>query len=113
MTTYRHTSDMPEISGFGGGYEKDCQDMLEAGVKWLTSNVERRELSASGLKGVYGIFEPDSEDAKALSAAVISAVEDCSGAQHHSVMARLFWIARNGWDKYVEEVRKQVTGVAS
>ena len=32
---YRHTEDMGEISGFGGGYEKLCQDMLNAGVRIL------------------------------------------------------------------------------
>ena len=33
---YKHTDDMGEISGFGGGYEDVCQQMLHNGVKFLS-----------------------------------------------------------------------------
>jgi hypothetical protein len=108
MSTYRHTPDMGEISGFGGGYEDCCQRMLEAGVKWLDEHA-KPNLQAHGLKNVYGIFVTDSDDAKALEEAVMAAVkgEGATGAMHHAVMSRLFYIAKNGWDKYCEEVRKR------
>jgi hypothetical protein len=104
---FRHTADMGEISGFGGGYEACCQDMLEAGVLWLNANPQKRDLSAHGLQNVYGIFIPDSDDAKAIEKAIIDASKgEATGAMHHAVMSRLFYIAKNGWDSYCEELRK-------
>lgn len=105
---YRHTPDMGEISGFGGGYEDLCQDILEAGVKWLNENAEP-DLTGSAYKNVFGIFNAESEDAKALEAAAMAAdkKKDATGAMHHAVMSRLFWIAKNGWPAYCEELRKQ------
>lgn len=103
---YRHTPDMGEISGFGGGYEACCQDMLEAGVKWLDAN-KNSDLRGSSLKNVYGSFNVDSKDAKAMEKAVIAASKDnATGAMHHAVMSRLFVIARKGWGWYCEELRK-------
>lgn len=104
---YRHTEDMGEISGFGGGYEKVCQDMLENGCLWLEQNPQNKDLNAKGLEGVYGIFIPESADAKALEKAVMNGIDDCTGAMHHAVMSRLFYIAKNGWDKYCEELRNR------
>jgi hypothetical protein len=104
---YRHTPDMGEISGFGGEYEACCQDMLEAGVKWIMAHPERGELTASGYKGVYGIFNAESEDAKALEKVIVEASKgELTGAMHHAVMNRLFYISKNGWDKYCEALRK-------
>lgn len=105
MATYRHTADMGEISGFGGGYEAACQDMLEAGVKWLDEH-KAPVLQAKVVANVFGILTPESDDAKALEAAVLKAVgNDCTGAMHHAVMSRLFYIAKNGWDAYCAELR--------
>jgi hypothetical protein len=109
MTTYRHTEDMGEISGFGGGYEEVCQQMLENGCKWLEEN-KNPELTAAvpgneNIK-VFGILIPESDDAKALEDAVMEGVGDATGAMHHAVMNRLFWIAKNGWDAYCVELRK-------
>lgn len=104
--SYRHTPDMPEISGFGGGYEQCCQDMLEAGVKWLEENPQP-DLQAQTLKNVYGIFDETSEDAKALGKVVVEAAKgEATGAQHHAVMSRLFYIAKHGWGSYCQELRK-------
>jgi len=98
------------ISGFGGfdhPYEVHCQKMLQAGVDWLEKN-NKANLKGHSYKGVYGIFEPDSKDAKALSKAVLDGVKnDCSGAQHHAVMGHLFFIGKNGIEKWKEEVQKK------
>jgi hypothetical protein len=97
---------MGEISGFGGGYESACQDMLNAGVQWLDKHPDKRDLKGHGYKNIVGIFEPDSDDAKALSKVVANAAEGCSGAMHETVMQRLFFIAKNGWDEYCRELRE-------
>ena len=105
---YRHTPDMGEISGFGGSYEKVCQDMLEAGVKWVVAH-DSADLRASELKNVTGLLTPESDDAKELSELVVEVTGgECSGAMHHAVMGRLMWISEHGWSKYVEEVGEGV-----
>ena len=107
MTMFRHTPEMGEISGFGGGYETLCQDMLEAGCKWIAANANA-DLKGHSFKGVYGMMVADSDDAKAMEAAMMAADtgKDCTGAMHHAVMSRLFYIARNGWDAYCAELKK-------
>ena len=106
LDSFRHTPDMGEISGFGGGYESCCQDMLEAGVNWLQEHTGA-DLRAHGYKNVYGVFVPDSDDAKALEKVVIDASGgEATGAMHHAVMSRLFWIQKNGWAAYCAELRK-------
>lgn len=102
---YRHTEDMGEISGFGGGYEACCQAMLEAGVAWLNDH-PNPDLDGHSFKGVYGVMIADSDDAKAMESAILQAAKgEATGAMHHSVMSRLFWIAKNGWDAYCAELR--------
>ena len=96
-----------EISGFGkeSGYELACQDMLQAGFDWLENN-KKANLKAKTYKNIYGILEPDSKDTKALSKAVVSAVDDCTGAMHQAVMGHLMFINKNGIDTWKIEVKK-------
>lgn len=108
--TYRHTPEMGEISGFGGDYEKTCQDMLEAGVIWLDAH-QKPDLKGHGYQDVYGIMITDSDDAKALEKAIMAPPTvtqyGATGAMHQAVMSRLFWIAKNGWDAYCAELVKR------
>ena len=104
--SYRHSPDMGEISGFGGGYEECCQDMLEAGVKWLNDHPQP-DLQGHSFKGIYGVMVADSDDAKAMEKAVLEAAKgEATGAMHQAVMSRLFFIGKNGWEKYCAELRK-------
>lgn len=101
MTTYRHTPEMGQISGFGGGYEVVCQNMLEAGVNWIVAH-RGADIVVQTASGVFGVSDPVSDDAKALSEVVLAAVDHCTGGMHHAVMSRLTYIANNGWEKYCE-----------
>ena len=102
-TVFRHAPEMGEISGFGGSYEKCCQDMLESGVKHLIKQ-DNILLQGHAFKNIYGIFRADSEDAKELERVILCAAKgEATGAMHQAVMTRLFWISRHGWDKYVEK----------
>lgn len=102
---FRHTADMGEISGFGGGYEECCQDMLEAGVRWLNEH-PKPNLEGHDFKNIFGIMVADSDDAKAMEGAALDAAKgDATGAMHHAVMSRLFWIAKNGWPAYCAALR--------
>lgn len=105
--TYRHTPDMGEISGFGGGYEACCQDMLEAGMRFLEGRASV-DLRMTTFNNVYGVLIPDSDDAKALEEAVVQGSKgNATGAMHHAVMSRLGWIAAHSWDEYCAELRKR------
>ncbi len=106
----RHTPDMGEISGFGGGYESLCQDMLEAGVWWLE---QHRTVDVKVLTNpqIYGIIKEGTPETKELSDVVVAALKnECTGAMHHCVMALLAYIAKNGWDAYCAELRKSERG---
>jgi len=120
---YRHTAEMGEISGFaadgsmgGALYEKVCNDMLEAGVKWIMEHPDA-ELKMSGIRNVTGIFQMGTPAGEELEKVVAESSRgepdatgkthlECTGAQMHHVMMRLMFISEHGWDKYVEEVLK-------
>ncbi|MCP5016234.1 MAG: hypothetical protein GY938_13325 [Ketobacter sp.] len=113
---YKHTEDMGEISGFGGGYEATCQQMLHNGVAFLHDhpNADARVMELRGKCPdgeeieVYGICDVRGDDAEAIESAVMDGIDDCTGAMHQAVMSRLMWINENGWDAYCEELRKPV-----
>ena len=101
---YRHTAEMGEISGFGGGYEKCCQDMLEAGVKWLEAD-ESRKRDLVRVTTVYN--DPYNSKIVGELKKVILSVDSAPMASVfmcYTVMTRLVYIAANGWDKYVEHL---------
>ena len=103
---YEFTPDMGEISGFGGGYEQACRDMLKAGMEWCDEHPEA-DPKFHGFKNVYGIVMEDNDDAKALSKAIVAgAGNDCTGAMHQAVLSSVFFIRKNGWGKYVENMSK-------
>lgn len=104
---YEFTSDMAEISGFGGGYEAACRRMLQAGLLWLDENPEA-EPQFHGYKGVYGIIREDNDAAKGLTKVIIGACPDATGAMHQAVVSHCLYVRKNGWDKYVETMRKTV-----
>jgi len=109
MTEYRHTADMGEISGFGGGYEAVCQDMLHAGVSWLKEKkIGADDIKAHTYTGVYGLIEADNPTAKELEKVLLDAAHgDCTGAMMQAVMSRCIWLASHTWEQYCAEMRHQ------
>lgn len=105
---YRHTDDMGEISGFGGGYEAVCQNMLHAACKWLLEDKPAADPQFHGFKDVYGLVIGDNADAKEFDKVVLDAANgDCTGAMHQAVVSRALWIKKNGWDAYCTELRNR------
>ena len=100
-TKYAWAPGMGEISGFGGGYEAACRDMLYSGLAWLESR-PGADLKASTYAGIYGVLNAQSPDAKALETVVLDACPRCSGAMHQAVMSACIYIAKNGWVKYTQ-----------
>lgn len=109
---YRHTPEMGELSGRGGGYEQCCQDMLSAGVAWLKEHADRNpDFVVMVVKNVYGVAKVAGEAGKALEEVVLEASRDAetgereaTGAMHQAVMSRLAWIHHHGWERYVQEL---------
>lgn len=123
---YRHTPEMGEISGFGRDgdpqgikYEECCQDMLEAGVKWVHAHPDA-DLKIGAIQNVIGLVWTEG-DAAELEKVVVEASRsepdedgvrhvEATGAMVHTILSRLFYIRHEGWDKYVEELQKQMRG---
>jgi hypothetical protein len=104
--TYRHTLDMGEISGIGGAYEADCQAMLEAGVEWLDANPTRRPLALKTYSEIFGLIEPENENARDLAATIAPAAKGgATGAQMQAVLTRLRYISDHGWTMYCAVIR--------
>jgi len=98
---------MREISGFGGGYEQTCRDMVLAGVEWLEKN-PNVDPKFKGYKNVFGLILKDNVDAKKLSKVVVGASGgDCTGAMHQAAISHILFIKKNGWKKYVKEMERK------
>lgn len=102
---YIFEEGMGEISGMGGSYEQACRDMLKTGLDYWDAN-PNLDPKFHGYKGVYGVISEDNKDAEALTKAVLSASDDCTGAMHQAVIHAIFWIRKNGWDKYVKQMKE-------
>lgn len=103
-----YTSQMGEISGFGGGYEITCRRMVLAGAEWLANNPASNP-EFVGFKGIYGVIKEENEDAKSLSKYITADAitgGDCTGAMHQASISHIMFIRKNGWDKYCEEMSK-------
>lgn len=104
MANYKYTPDMKEISGFGGGYEATCREMVIAGLEWLDNNPQAKP-EFSGYEGVFGIVKEDNNDAKLLTEAVVKAGgDDITGAMHHGSIRTILWIKQFGWPAYVKKM---------
>lgn len=108
MTEYKHTPDMGEISGFGGGYEEACQNMLHAGVAWMIEKkVGSNDIKAHTFEGIYGLITSDNKTAEELEQTIGRAAGEggCTGAMVQAVMTRCIWIASHSWEEYCKELR--------
>lgn len=105
-TRYVFREGMGEISGFGGGYEQTCRNMLSAALDWFDEHPDA-DPKLKGFEEIYGVLMEDNADAKALSAAVLAAANgDCTGAMHQVVISSSLWIRHHGWDAYCDEMSK-------
>jgi hypothetical protein len=104
---YAYTADMQEISGFGGGYEQTCRNMVIAGLEWLDAHPDA-EPQFKGFKNIYGVICDENDDAKALSKVVVDAAEgDCTGAMHQASIGHILFAHKHGWQRYCDEMRKK------
>jgi len=101
---------MTEITSIGIGglteaYEAACQRMLIAGLNFMEKNPDLKP-EIRTLKNVTGIAIPDNEDGKRLTDAIAEAVPDCTGAMMQVVLSHVFFITKNGREKWLAEAGK-------
>lgn len=110
MSKYKFEEGMRQISGFGGGYEATCQNMVIAGLEWFDKN-QNADPKFKGWKDIVGVIDEDNEDAKALSKIVIDAAGgDCTGAMHQFTISHILWIHNHSWEEYVAEMKRLEKG---
>lgn len=120
---WRWTSDMSEVSGFGGTYEAGCRAMVQAGLQWFEENPDADPVFKSATN-TFGLLIDVNEHAeeleKAMMDAEISFPEDAeefagetirirkqaTGAMHQAAIETIMWIRQNSWDEY-EEMMKE------
>ena len=102
---FEWTEDMAEISGFGGGYERACRQMISQGCAWWVEHPDAAP-QFHGYKNITGIAMEDNEDAKALSTAICAGDIGPSGAMHQAAVAHVFhWRKLGSWLAYQESLR--------
>lgn len=102
---FEWTEDMAEVSGFGGGYERACRQMISQGCAWWAVHPEA-DPKFHGYKGVYGICAEDNDDAKALSEAICAGDIGPSGAMHQAAVTHVFhWRKLGSWIAYQHSMR--------
>lgn len=102
---FEWTEDMRDISGFGGGYERACRQMISQGCAWWSSHPDA-DPKFHGFKEVMGICLEDNDDAKALSAAINAGIDGASGAMHQAAVSHVFqWRRLGSWLAYQTMMR--------
>ena len=109
MTAVRQ--DTFSLSGFGGGYEDQCQRMLWRGVAYLAEHKPDVKMwdGAKECANIYGVMIVEGTELKALEAAIMKPGDDVTGAMHQCVMGHLAYIHRNGMEKWREELAQHRT----
>ena len=93
------------ISGFGGGYEYNCQLMLRAGMKYLKVKKDFDWSGYETTRGIYGICQAKGNDAKKLDDVLLKASNDCTGAMHQCVVSHLRYIHKSGYEKWLKDCK--------
>lgn len=116
---YDWREEMGEISGFGDTYEAACRSMLVAALDFWDGQDESFDPKYKGFEDVYGVCLDDNDDAKKLDEAIMDAEivygdgtrERCgdgaSGAMHQAVISHAFFVRKNGWERYVQEMSEE------
>lgn len=96
---YKYLEDRREISGFGGGYEEMCRNMVIAGMKHLDEN-HGSNPTMDQYTHIFGITTNENEDMKKLQSAMNEVADGCTGAMMQASTGHVLFAYKNGWDKY-------------
>lgn len=95
-----------EISGFGGGYEKACKDMVIEGMKWLEKH-PKADISYKEYENIYGLTTGESEDCKRMQNIMVEVNPGCSGAQMQACLSHIMFAHQHGWEKYIMDMERK------
>ncbi len=102
---FEWTEDMAEVSGFGGGYERACRQMISQGCAWWSAHPDA-DPKFHGYKEVYGLCVEDNEDARTLSEAICAGDIGPSAAMHQAAVTHVFqWRRLGSWIAYQKFMR--------
>jgi hypothetical protein len=102
---YKFLPGMGEISGFGGAYEQQCRNMVIAGCNWFDEH-PGADPKITTYQNIFGIIDPNNEDAKSLTGTMAEICPDCTGAMMQAAVTHVLFIKRKGWDEYVKQMSK-------
>ena len=100
-----------DISGFPHGYEQVCQQALWLGIQWLSKQDNSYDIfkGTGSFNNVFGLIEtPEScKELESIWSDWDNRVwKGWSGAQHHAVVNHLRFIAKNGLQKWRQEIKE-------
>jgi hypothetical protein len=105
---YKYTETCREISGFGGGYEDACRNMVIAGMEWLDSHKDANP-TFDQFQNIYGLTTNENADMESMQSAMNKVIDDgASGAMMQASTSHVLYALKNGWEKYIEEMEKVV-----
>jgi len=91
------------ISGFGGGYEKCCQDMVLAGLAWLDENPDAKP-EFTQFQNIYGLTADENEDMKKLQKAMLTVDSGATGAMMQASTNHVLAARELGWEEYLKQL---------
>jgi hypothetical protein len=101
---YSYTKFCNEISGFGGGYENACRQMVIAGMEWLDDHPEA-DPKYSEFKNVFGLTTNENDDCKNLQKAMNEAIDnEASGAMMQACLSHILYARDKGWENYIKKM---------
>lgn len=109
MTTifFKHTPDMGVICSLEEHlqFESVCQDMLDAGCKWIEVN-PNASLRGHFLDDADVTFVMDSDDAVSLNNELSNYKDLLPISLFNEILSRIFWIAKVGWEQYCSSLKQ-------
>jgi len=110
VSPFKFTASMNEVSGYGGAYEDACRAAVCAGAAWFAAHRDADPIFIDGL--------PHNNDAESIAATIGNTAftsentklgDFLSTAMFTMVMFHVYYIAKHGWNAYVEKMSAPVT----
>ena len=97
--------EMGEISGFGGGYEETCRNMLYGALAYLDEHCTTQEEKINAVAKLVDDLRDRNYKNNGIEKAIMKACEnDCTGAMHNAAVSHLMFLTKNGYEKYKNEL---------
>lgn len=116
-----YTSDMDEVSGRGGDYERMCRAGIQSGALWVALH-PGDEPAVRGSSGPEGYVSADNEAGRSLITAInetaftteagqeLKLVDLLTPHQYFLIFQHVGLIASMGWRRYAEHMRSSAEG---